>query len=136
MSQAATARAARTVYVALLFSSPLVFAILAWLRPQAGPAALPAAITYAVGGAAALLATAAVMLRILFRPEPADSPGAWWERSGNRTRALALWLLAEGAGVLAAVTHFLTGDVPIALLALVVSVAALVLSSPGRLEQA
>lgn len=136
MSQAATARAARMVYLALLISSPLVFALMAWLRPQVGPAPPPAVITYSLGGAAALLATAAVMLRILFRPEPANSPEAWWEQPANRTRALGLWLLAEGAGILAAVTHFLTGDVPIALLALVVSVAALALSSPGRLEQA
>lgn len=124
------------VYVALLISSPLAFALMAWLRPQVGPAPLPAAITYALGGAAALLATAAVMLRILFRPESANSPEAWWERPANRTRALAVWLLAEGAGVLSAVTHFLTGDVPIAVLSLVVSVAALLVSSPGRLEQA
>jgi hypothetical protein len=57
----------------------------------------------------------------------------WW--TVNMRTAVVLWSLAEGTGMLAGVSYFLTGHLPATLLAFGVAVALLLMSSPGRLAE-
>ena len=64
---------------------------------------------------------------------PEQDSEAYWSDAGSRGPAIVLWATIEGAGLVGAVGHFLTGRTPPAV-AFALALAALVVLGPGRLE--
>ncbi len=84
--------------------------------------------------ALALLAVAVSALRPRLPERRSDqSADLYWSDARNRTLAIVLWVVVEGAGVLAAVGYLLTGSLASAG-ALALALATMILLLPARLE--
>jgi hypothetical protein len=98
-------------------------AVLAVLRslgmaPPLGAGAVTLAIAATISGIAVVLAVVALFV---LRPQVPDrAPGQmveqYWSAPGVGTKVVSVWFLMEGAGMLAVVGYFLTGE-PIAAIA-------------------
>ena len=127
-----SARAAATIYVALI-SSTLIIVIGAAVvgrslaRFSLALGSIDAAAIVAGCGALAMVA----VLRIRLRPRAgSETPDAWWR--ANLGRVLPLWVLLELPALLGAVVLFATGHALPLLGLAILSLGGFVVLSPGR----
>lgn len=126
-------RAARLIHAALCAAVVLMTGLAIALR-RAGafpPTALPAWTGYLAPAIGTVLAAAALLLRDRLPPRGTGDPEAWWRAA--LPAAVPGWALADGAGMLGAVFHLVTGDAA-ALAASGVGLLALAIARPGALE--
>jgi hypothetical protein len=97
-----------------------------------GGSALPA---YAVAGVSAVMLGAALMLLrpLVPRRRAGQTVAAYWADVAVTRKALLVWFILEGAGVMASISYFLGGG-PYALLLIAASVAAYWMNGPGVFE--
>jgi hypothetical protein len=116
------------VVIGLTFALVLRLALQAPLVPAAWIGVVLAVLALAV------LAVAVSALRPRIPERRADqSADLYWSDARNRGLAIVLWVVVEGAGVLAAVGYFLTGSL-VAAGALAVVLGAMILLGPARLS--
>ena len=123
---------ARIIHLALA-ACVLLFLVVAWfVGPAAGaPAAgLDTLVTVLPLGCLGLFLGAIVLARRLPSRSPAQTADEWW--AANLPTAIVTWAMLEGAGLLAAVTFFMTGHRAAALWA-VIAVLLLLWHAPGRM---
>lgn len=129
------ARTARILHTAIVVAAVSAILVLVAVRgsgvvaPDLPPhdRNLPRALVLTV------LATATFVLRRVYASLPpfAGPPEQWW--SVSLGRAVVLWALADGLGLLGAVGYLLTGDLLVLALAVVWAGAMFVRYAPGRL---
>jgi hypothetical protein len=128
---------ARIIHGVMLGATIAVPTILASVRIMAGSTGTEhsARIVVVIALAAAGLAmVVSLILRgRLGSLQASAGRDAWW--TANLGRAVALWSLAEGAGLLAGVAYFLTGNLPATLLAFAVAILLLLMYAPSRLGE-
>ena len=127
----------RIIHGAMLAATIAVPVILAVVRVTVGQTGTeqPARLLATIAPAVALL-TIIVSLALRKRIPPRSghmSLDDWW--TVNTGTAVVLWSLAEGTGLLAGVSYFLTGRLFATLLAFAVAVALLLMFAPGRLTE-
>ncbi len=131
------ARVVRIFYGAVLAGLVIIGATVALLRRFASGPSLVQIPGIGIAFAVLALTSVAVAVRVL-RPgfperRPDQSADLYWSDAGNRGRAIVLWAVVDGAGVLGAVGYLLTGSLA-AVGALGVALAAMMLLQPARLE--
>ncbi len=126
---------ARIIHGVMLGATILVPTILAMVRIAAGSTGIERAgrILAVIAPAVALLAVVvSLVLRGRLAPRTASaSRDEWWV--ANLGTAVALWSIAEGTGLLAGVAYFITGNLPMTLLAFAIAVLLLLMHAPSRL---
>jgi hypothetical protein len=126
----------RIIHGAMLSATIAVPVILAVVRVSVGqtgteqPARVLAVLALTVA-LIVVLVSFSIRKRI---PDRGQTPAAEWWTIHMRS-AVVLWGLAEGTGMLAGVSYFLTGQLPATLLAFGVAVVLLLRFSPARLAE-
>jgi hypothetical protein len=114
--------------------SGAVFVLVRRLSP--GPASPPPPIVaYVLAGfTIVVVLLAARIVRPTIPDRPLDqSSDAYWSDAIRRGRALMLWAMTEGSGLVAVVGYYLTGS-PATAIAYAVALGTLIMFRPGRLE--
>jgi hypothetical protein len=90
-------------------------------------------ILLAVIGLALALVSAPVLRRRIPERTAQQSPDGYWGIVENRSAAMILWAVIEGAALASLVGYFLTGSL-VPVITAVIALAALILFRPSRLE--
>lgn len=129
-------RVVRILHTALLSGLLLCGAILYLVRrlqpPSVGGLPIVNLVFALVSVALLVIALGAVRPKVPDRRSEQDS-AAYWSDAGSLGIALVLWSMIEGAGLVGAVGHFLTGGIAPAV-AFALALATLAMLGPGRLE--
>ena len=119
----------------------LVAVVLLMLRYRGLAPTLPSdsitSIAYALSGFCAVLVAVALFVIKPRVPErrPHQSVDEYWSTPDVSTKAVLVWLLMEGAGMVAAVGYFLTGE-PVSALVMGLAIVAFWLCGPNLFAEA
>ena len=107
------------------------------IPPPLGPGAVSLAIAATISGIAVVLAVIALFVLRPQVPErvPGQSVEQYWSVPGVGTKIVSVWFLMEGAGMLAVVGYFVTGE-PIAAIAAGLTIVAFWLCGPNVFAKA